>query len=120
MTEVVVHEFVPSARDDLDVVHEDDLLDRVFVVHEFTADIRSKYTNDDGEPRTYTEVIVDRGDGEKVTWRTGSGTISDQLKTQTLPFRTTLKKVLSKNGYKYTSFAPASEAGGGQVADVPF
>ena len=114
MSDAVIHDYVPPSLDDLEVVHEDDLLDTVFVVHECTTDIPSKFTNPDGGPQTYSELILDRGDGEKVKWRTGSGTISDQLKSQELPFRTTLKKVLSKNGYKYTSFAPASEATGEQ------
>ena len=114
MNASVVHDYVPPSLDDREVVHEDDVLDTVVVVDECTTDIPSKFANRSGEPQTYSELILDRGDGEKVKWRTGSGTIADQLKRQELPFRTTLKKVLSKNGYKYTSFAPASEATGEQ------
>jgi hypothetical protein len=106
--ERIIHEFAPVAGDGLERVGEDDLLRKEFLVVGYDTGIPSTFNEGD----TYTVVIVERSDGEKVKWSTAAKAIPDQLAAQELPFRATLVKRQSRTGREYLTFAPASEAEG--------
>jgi hypothetical protein len=106
--ERIIHEFVPVAGDGLEKVVEADLLNKSFLVRDFTGDIPSAFI----EGGTYTAVIIERSDGENAKWLTGAKAIPDQLEKQQLPCRVALKRRKGLHGQEYLTLAPASEAEG--------